>query len=185
MKSCSFFGHRKIEETEELKIKLYNIIETLILENGVEKFLFGSKSEFNGLCYDTVSTLKEKHPNIIRISYDTKSELSMNREEKIKMEETYFKVFNKKISFNEYEGSIKPDCVFVSGKASYIERNQKMVDDSDYCVFYYNENYKPETKTVSRKYSIITSDKSGTAIIYKYAKSKKKIIINLFENENK
>ena len=29
-KVCSFFGHRKIEETEELKIRLQNIIVSLI-----------------------------------------------------------------------------------------------------------------------------------------------------------
>lgn len=43
---CSFFGHRTINETEELKSKLYEIVEKLIIEKQVDTFLFGSKSRF-------------------------------------------------------------------------------------------------------------------------------------------
>ena len=47
--SC-FFGHREINETEELKLKLTEIIEKLIVKKKVDTFLFGSKSKFNNLC---------------------------------------------------------------------------------------------------------------------------------------
>ena len=53
--TCCFFGHRKINETEELKSKLYEIIEKLIVEKQVDTFLFGSKSRFNSLCQETVT----------------------------------------------------------------------------------------------------------------------------------
>ena len=43
-KTCCFFGHRKINETEELKNRLYEIIENLIVNEKVDTFLFGSKS---------------------------------------------------------------------------------------------------------------------------------------------
>ncbi len=56
-----------------------------------------------------------------------------------------------------------------AGRASYVERNQAMINDSDFCIFYYNKNYIPKTKT-----------KSGTKIAYEYALRKKKNIINLF-----
>ena len=49
MKSCSFIGHRKINESEELKSKLYNIVEDLILNKNVTEFLFGSRSDFDNL----------------------------------------------------------------------------------------------------------------------------------------
>ena len=60
--TCCFFGHRTINETEELKLKLIEIIEKLIVENSVDTFLFGSKSRFNSLCLDTVTKIKQKIP---------------------------------------------------------------------------------------------------------------------------
>ena len=43
--TCSFFGHRKTEETEKLKCKLFEIIENLIVEQKVDTFLFGRKAD--------------------------------------------------------------------------------------------------------------------------------------------
>ena len=57
-KVCSFFGHRKINITEELKEKVKSIIEDLILNHGVTSFLFGSRSEFDYLCHLLVTELK-------------------------------------------------------------------------------------------------------------------------------
>lgn len=42
-KVCCFFGHRKIDETLELRNLLYETIESLIINHGVRTFLFGSK----------------------------------------------------------------------------------------------------------------------------------------------
>ena len=54
-KTCCFFGHRKIKATDELKDRLYRAIESLIVEKEVIKFLFGSKSDFDSLCYRVVT----------------------------------------------------------------------------------------------------------------------------------
>ena len=51
--TCCFFGHRTINETEELKSKLIEIIEKLIVDEKVDTFLFGSRSDFDDLCYDS------------------------------------------------------------------------------------------------------------------------------------
>lgn len=61
------FGHRTINETEELKSELIEIIEKLIVEENVDTFLFGSKSRFNSLCQETVTKIKERYPYIKRI----------------------------------------------------------------------------------------------------------------------
>ena len=59
-KTCYFFGHRRINETEELKSKLSREIEKLIVEKQVDTFLFGSKSQFDSLCLELVT---EKNKN--------------------------------------------------------------------------------------------------------------------------
>ena len=42
-KTCCFFGHRKIDETAELKDKLCGIIENLIINENVDTFFSGAK----------------------------------------------------------------------------------------------------------------------------------------------
>ena len=69
---------------------------------------------------------------------------------------------------------------YTSGKASYVERNQAMIDNSDYCIFYYNENYKPQPRKQSKRDITYYQPKSGTGLAYNYAKQKKKEIINIF-----
>ena len=65
--TCCFFGHRTINESEELKTKLYDMIEKLIIHENVDTFLFGSKSRFDSLCLEIVTKIKEKYPHIKRI----------------------------------------------------------------------------------------------------------------------
>ena len=65
--TCCFFGHREILETEELKMQLRKTIEWLIVDKRVDTFLFGSKSQFNSLCLEAVTKLKQKHPHIKRV----------------------------------------------------------------------------------------------------------------------
>lgn len=55
MSVCCIFGHRKINETQELRERLSAVIEELMVGQGVDTFLFGSKSRFNDLCYEIVS----------------------------------------------------------------------------------------------------------------------------------
>ena len=74
MKACSFFGHRDTPQTEELKEKVREIVERLIIEEGVDTFLFGSRSNFDELCHIVVTELKEKYPYIRRIAYLCKHE---------------------------------------------------------------------------------------------------------------
>ena len=68
-KTCCFFGHRKIAEADSLKIKVYEVMENLILHNNVDTFLMGSKSEFDRLCRKVVSELKEKY-TIVMVTHN-------------------------------------------------------------------------------------------------------------------
>ncbi len=149
--TCCFFGHRKINETEELKSKLIEIIEKLIVEKQVDTFLLGSKSRFNSLCLEAVTDIKEKYPHIKRVY--------------VRAEYPYISEHYKKYLLENYEDTYYPEKIIHSGRASYVERNYEMIDKSHYCIVYYDELNIPAIR------------KSGTKIALDYAIKKCKNII--------
>jgi len=168
-KSCCFFGHRKIDETPELIEKLTKTTEKLITEKDVTYFYFGSKSEFNALCHKVVSDLKEKYPYIKRI-YVRSAFPDVSDSYKVYLledfEETYF-----------------PEKIRGAGSASYVERNQEMINQSNFCVVYFDENYVPPRRKNSNRDVVDYQPRSGTKVAYDYAAKKKCEIINLFTKE--
>ena len=176
-KTCSFFGHRDVLITDEIKEKVKNTIENLIVESNVRIFLFGSKSNFDNLCLMIVSELKEKYADIRRIAYTCKSEACLIEKDREKWEKIYSRLNINDLLYVEEEREFKNK--HIANRASYIERNQAMIDDSDFCVFYYDEKYLPEMKKYSKRSIGYYQPKSGTSLAYQYAKRKKKNIINL------
>ncbi|MBP3630877.1 MAG: DUF1273 family protein [Clostridia bacterium] len=176
---CSFFGHRKIEITEELKQKVKEVVEDLIINHNVLTFLFGSRSDFDYLCHLVVTELKEKYPNIIRKCYTCRSETCTLESERAHWEEVYSHFRKEKVTLLGVEEEVEHKTKYTSGRASYVERNQAMINDSDYCVFYYDENYQPEMRKYSKRSIGYYQPKSGTALAYAYAKQKKKNIYNI------
>ncbi|MBE5737540.1 MAG: DUF1273 domain-containing protein [Clostridiales bacterium] len=164
MQAC-FIGHRKIEKKEELTLSLKEIVVSLI-NKGVTTFLFGSMSEFDTLSLKVVSELKKEYPFIkrvyVRSAYQNVS----------KSYQEYLLKF--------YEQTYFPPKIEKAGKYSYVERNYEMIDNSTYCVFYYNENYAPQANGKLKQDKILMR-KSGTKTAYNYAVRKKKEIINLYK----
>lgn len=183
-KRCCFIGHRTIEQTDELLALLTNTIRRLILEEGVCYFLFGSRSAFDDLCHRIVTEFQQEFPNIVRVAYTRRSEYAVKAEEKVKMERTWATILKTEVKLKDYDAEVQSDRVFSAGKASYVERNQEMIDDSDFCVFYYNESYLPPRRKRSNRDLSSYQPKSGTQLAYEYAiqKSKKtdKVVINTF-----
>lgn len=150
--TCCFFGHRTINETEELKVKLYKTIENLIVNENVDTFLFGSKSRFDSLCLELVTKLKEKYPRINRIY--VRAEFPIISDEY----KTYL--------LESYEDTYYPEKIIDAGKAVYVERNIEMINRSRFCIVYYDESYASSKR------------KSGTKIALDYAiKLKKEILL--------
>ena len=179
-KSCSFFGHRKIEDSEGLSKKIETVVEDLIVKENVTIFLFGSKSEFDSLCYKVVTYLKEKYSFIKRIAYTCRSESCTVINEGYEVKKIYSKFYNKEIPLLIVEEEYNHQNKYKSGKASYVERNQAMIDNSNFCIFYYNKNYIPPIKN-SSKQLFIRQPTLGTELEYNYAKRKNKKILNLFD----
>lgn len=164
-KTCCFFGHRKIEERENLKKRLYEIIENLIVNENTDTFLFGSKSEFDALCCEVVTHLKEKYKHIKRVYV---------RAEYPRISEEY-----KKYILKSYEETYFPQKAINAGKAVYVERNCEMIDKSDICIVYYKDGYAPPRRKNRKRDLIDYQPKSRTGIAYQYAVRKKRKIINV------
>ena len=167
-KACCFFGHRKIEETEELKNNLRGIIEKLIVNEKVDTFLFGSKSQFDDLCHKVITELKEKHPHIKRIY--------------VRSAFQHIPDWYEESLLKNNEGTYFPEHIENEGRASYVERNQEMINHSKFCVVYYDENYLPPRRKNSRRDLFDYQPKSGTAVAYNYARKKGSEIINVLIN---
>ena len=120
------------------------------------------------------------YPTIERVVYTCKSELAVLKEDKAELEQMFSSAFKQDIRLCEYEKEVEHKTKFTSGKASYIERNKAMIDASDFCIFYYDENYKPPKRKYKKSDVFEYQQNSGTALGFKYAKQKKKYIINLF-----
>ena len=165
-KTCCFFGHRKIAYTEQLRERLYKIIEELIMYNNVSVFLFGSKSDFDKLCLAVVTELKYKYPHIRRVY--------------VRAEFQYINDDYRTYLLQSYEDTYYPAKISSSGRAAYVERNYIMIDSSDICIVYYNEDYQPPKRKNSRHDISPYQPKSGTRIAYEYAQKKKKDIVNIF-----
>ena len=125
--------------TEELKQQVKEIIEDLIVNHNVLIFLFGSRSDFDHLCHLVVTELKEKYPNIKRIAYTCRSETCTLESERAHWEEVYSYFRKEKVTLLGVEEEFGHKSKYTSGRANYVERNQAMINNSDYCVFYYDE----------------------------------------------
>ena len=166
-KTCCVFGHRKITGKEELKVRLSEIFEKLIVCENVDTFLVGSRSEFDSLCREILSQKRKIHQHIKRIYVRAEyPDIDKDYENYLlqRCEETYF-----------------PQRVRNAGKAAYIERNYEMIDKSDFCVVYFKDNYLPPERKNSTQNLFCFQPKSGTAIAYLYALKRKKIIIDVAE----
>ena len=151
---AAFIGHRTINCTEELRNNVKRIIKNLIVNENADTFLFGSKSEFNTLCYDVVTELQGKYNSIRRVYVRAECEF---------ISEEY-----KKYLLSLYEFTYFPKAVHGAGALSYVKRNQAMIDKCDVVVAYYDDQYMPPTKT-----------KSGTQMAVIHAIQNHKRLINL------
>lgn len=164
--TCCFFGHRKIEDTPELRTKITDTIERLIVDENIDTFLFGSKSEFNSLCYDLVTKIKEKYPHIKRVY--------------VRAEFPYIDESYRNYLLDSYEDTYYPEGMEKAGRAAYVERNCNMIERSCVCVVYYEPDYAPACRKNSNRDLADYQPKSGTKIAYEYALKRKIKTINAF-----
>ena len=150
--SCSFFGHREITVTDELRLAVRQEISAYI-NNGCKIFYFGGYGEFDRLCYETLTEIKEA----LGLS-DLKRIYCVSQERYLRKRTRYFDP-------DDYDELTYLVPAFEGWYKSIYYRNLAMIDASDAVLFYAEERAD-----------------SGAYKAYKYAKKKKnKLIVNLYE----
>ena len=179
--ACCFIGHRKLDVTDELRQRLYDLIIDLVQNHGTRRFLFGSKSQFDSLCHEVVTQLQQTaYPDIVREAYPCRSEGVILKPDKDRYERILSRVMKKAVTVADYDKNVEFPTKYTAGLASYVERNQAMIDDSNICVFYCNPDYQPPLRKRSKQSLFCYQPNSGTQISYRYAITKKKKIVDDF-----
>lgn len=158
----AFIGHRKITVDKNLTDTLYIAIENLLRSHPDTEFIFGSKSEFDALCLQTVTQLKKYYPELkrtyVRSSYK------------------YIPPFYEAYLNEIYDRTFLPRKADNAGKASYIKRNEAMIDLCDKLFVYFDPQYRVSARRGRSK-------NSGTKIAIEYAQKSKKEIVNFFNGD--
>lgn len=139
-KICAILVPKIVIMNDKLKQLITDSIKKLIIEENVTKFLFGPKSNFGYACLSAVSELKKEYPHIQRICY-----VSKNEHYTIKNEDNNIKQYDSKQNYNCLQTICfdKEICFknnYFTDNYSHFERNCKMIDESDICLFYYDKN---------------------------------------------
>lgn len=163
MKSCCVIGHRTVDKN----INLTETLVDLIKNKNITEFKFGFYGEFNDLCYKAILSLKPTYPQIKLVLYSLNNEFAYTFDEAEQIINKYERR-NKPFLYKCFDNIIYlEDIDETKLKYAYVLRNKKLIDESEFCLFYYRENY-----------SLPNKRNSGTKIAYDYAsKQKKKIII--------
>lgn len=175
LKVC-FIGHRKITASRALTTRLTQVIVDLIA-HGADTFLFGSRSQFDRLCWGIVTKLKSQFPAIKSVRYHTPHETALASPA----------AAQRLAKITRHLGVAKTrypyyDMVVASAqpyRQTYIIRNQIMIDASDVCVYYYDQTYQPPRRPTGKHTFRDYQPHSGTALAYQYAKRRHKRIINV------
>ena len=123
---CTCFGHR--ETYKDFSRVLSELLEDLILNQGVVEFWTGGMGNFDGSFSAAVRGLKRKYPDIklILIKPYFSNELNTNKE--------YYEF--------TYDDVVIPDVLAgVHPKSAITKRNRWMVENSDFIVTYVRRDH--------------------------------------------
>ncbi len=152
--SCSFTGHRVIDERKENEVRqkvFYTIID--LIESGVTEFIAGGALGFDTIAAETVLLLKEKYPDITLRLILPCPEQSIKWKDKDKAK---YREILLLADSTEYVSPYYTDTCM-------LDRNRVMVDNSSVLIAYYDGRRR-----------------SGTAMTVNYALKNGVKVINLF-----
>lgn len=148
-KTCSFFGHRHIEYSEEFMQSIESTVDEL-LKKGVTSFYFGGFGDFDDYCHKAVTKARQNNLQIKRI-YCLQDEILTNPKKRPKF-----------LSDENYESFeyFPPEFEYWYKRIYY--RNIEIIKRSDFSIFY-----------------IRNTENSGAYKALSYARRSKTTIIEL------
>ncbi len=161
--NCCIIGHRVVEDLD--KKKLREIVLKLI-KSGVDCFLFGTKSQFNDICYHVIKEFKEEF-NLKFCCYVCRNETAFTKE--TETERVVCASLNH-VDVDDvpiFDEIVRPEQILNLTRNSYIVRNKAMIDKSDCCLFYYDRKVRLKQEKIDH-----CQTRSGTTLAYEYAKKK-------------
>ena len=144
MKICTFAGHAKIHNKEEIREKIKKEIINLIQNEDVTIFYSGGKGDFDLLCAYCLDEVKKDYPII-------KSYLILPYVQKKKDH-------SKEYLLNLFDEVIYPNIEKIPPRLAILKRNEWMIDNSDFLIAYVEHSYGGAAKTLEyakRKNNII------------------------------
>jgi len=124
----SFCGHGEVGYSDEIREKLYSIIEDLI-KQGADEFLLGGYGSFDLMAAHTVKALKEKYPHIESV--------------------LVVPYINRGFDKDLYDCSEYPPIENVPKRFAILKRNEWMVKNADVIVAYISHDWGGAAKTLS------------------------------------
>lgn len=135
-KRCCFAGHSKLYDMDGIYAHLLQLVEKLIVEEGVLEFWVGNYGKFDRLSAKAVRTLKEKYPNIqlnLVIPYVTSG---------INEDKDYY--------HKNYDDILMADIPEKTPKKFQILKcNEHMVNSSDFLICYVEYSWGGAAKTLA------------------------------------
>ena len=125
MKAISFFGHSNCPCTSELFERVYALVKHQIMFEGADVFYFGGFSDFDSMCLDVVTKLKEEFPNIMRVFCVPQYK--------------WIRKPPKWLDKNAYDAVEFPTMKFEWWYTCIYYRNCAVIDQSDFIIFYAQE----------------------------------------------
>ena len=128
---CTFFGHREI--LEDIEEKLYDAVEKLITECGVDSFYIGNQGSFDSCAKKVVKKLSEKYPQI-----------------RYSIVLAYMPTNTRRDEYFDFSDTIVPDASARSHpRYAIAARNKWMLERADFVVAYVKRDIGGAARFVS------------------------------------
>ena len=132
-KYCSFFGHRDFVEDDNISAKIKNIISDCVSNKNIYNFLLGGYGHFDYCCAKYINELKSNYPEIriyLVLAYINK-----------KLDQ-----YDKNFIQTMYDDILYPPIEKTPLKYSIVKRNEWMVENSQFVIFYVNKTWGGASK---------------------------------------
>lgn len=134
---CSFFGHRDFSIDEDMKTRIKSEIKWAIHECDITDFLLGGYGKFDYACTAILREIKTEFPYVrshLVIAYLDKKLTD------------YDKIYIKE----NFDSVVYPPIENTPKKFAILKRNEWILDNSEYIIFYVDHSFGGANKMLQR-----------------------------------